>query len=120
MKILRNRRVKWGGGMLILALFVLFALDAVAAHIARPARVYVYAQLHDALLEEPDVRLDINSATWAELAQLDGIGRVLAERIIDYRSAHGAFADIEQIMDVYGIGEVKFEAIRDRIKVENS
>lgn len=62
-------------------------------------------------------QVNLNSATSAELMILPGIGEVLAERIISYRQKHGAFSAVEEIMNVSGIGEGKFEAIKDFISV---
>ena len=59
--------------------------------------------------------VDINTADAAELARLPGIGEVLAQRIIDYRSTYGSFAAVEQLTMVDGIGEGKMEAIADLI-----
>ncbi len=68
---------------------------------------------------EPTQRLEINRATQAELEALPGIGPVLAERIVAWRSANGPFVSVEQIMDVEGIGEKKFAELRDSIYVED-
>jgi len=62
-------------------------------------------------------RININSASHAELMDLPGIGTVLAGRIIEYRSMNGPFASIEEIRNVSGIGEKRFETIRDKITV---
>lgn len=64
------------------------------------------------------VLLNLNTATAEELTDLPGIGEKLAERIVAYRTAHGAFASIEEVMAVSGIGEGKFSAIRERITVD--
>jgi competence protein ComEA len=64
-----------------------------------------------------DGKLRINSATAAEFTALPGIGETLAQRIIDYRAAHGDFAKISDITKVSGIGEAKFAAIKDLITV---
>ena len=61
--------------------------------------------------------VDINTADAAELAQLPGIGEVLAQRIVDYRRAHGRFTAPEQLANVEGIGEGKLEAILERITI---
>ena len=64
-----------------------------------------------------DGRININSASHAELMDLPGIGSVLAGRIIEYRNANGPFLSIEDIRSVSGIGEKRFETIRDKITV---
>jgi competence protein ComEA len=61
--------------------------------------------------------ININTATQTELEMLPGIGPSTATNIIAHREANGPFAAIEAIMDVPGIGEGKFEAIRDLITV---
>ncbi len=61
--------------------------------------------------------ININTADAAELQTLPGIGEVKAAAIIAYRTEHGAFTDISQIMNVSGIGEKTFENIRDMITV---
>lgn len=63
--------------------------------------------------------VNINSATAQEMDdKLPGIGPALSQRIVDYRSAHGPFANIEDIKNVSGIGAKKFEAIKDLIVVK--
>ena len=61
--------------------------------------------------------IDINAATLEQLDSLPGIGPVIAQRIIDYRTANGPFASIEQIKEVKGIGDALFEKIKDLITV---
>lgn len=67
----------------------------------------------------PDLSpLNLNAATAEELAALPGIGEELARRIVEYRTEHGTFATIEEIMEVSGIGEGKFAALEGRITVD--
>ena len=61
--------------------------------------------------------VNINTASTEELCRLDGIGVVLAERIIAYRIKHGGFTSIEQIKQVNGIGDGRYNAIKDDICV---
>jgi len=65
----------------------------------------------------PDGRLDLNSATAADLEELPGVGPVLAGRIVAHRDQHGPFAETSQLRDVSGIGEAKWAALRDLVGV---
>jgi len=59
--------------------------------------------------------VNINQASKEELTTLPGVGPALAERILAYRRDHGSFKGIEDIMQVSGIGEKKFEALKEYI-----
>ncbi|MCD8256970.1 MAG: helix-hairpin-helix domain-containing protein [Oscillospiraceae bacterium] len=61
--------------------------------------------------------ININTASAVELQTLPGIGEVLSARIVDYREEHGTFAQIEDIKNVYGIGDGIFSNIQARITV---
>jgi len=61
--------------------------------------------------------VNINTATLEELDTLDGVGPATAQKIIDYRTAHGGFKTIEEIKEVPGIGDAKFAAMQDSITV---
>ncbi len=63
-------------------------------------------------------KINLNTASQAELETLPGIGPALAENIISYRQEHGPFVIIDEIQNVSGIGPAKFEKIRDLITVE--
>ncbi|MDR2600703.1 MAG: ComEA family DNA-binding protein [Oscillospiraceae bacterium] len=64
-----------------------------------------------------DGKININLATQGELTDLPGIGATLATRIIDYRRQHGDFQTIEELRQVSGIGEKRYEAISGMITV---
>jgi competence protein ComEA len=63
----------------------------------------------------PGGKVNLNTADSAALESLPGIGPALAQRIIDYRQAHGPFERIEDLMQVSGIGEATFEEVKDLI-----
>ena len=56
--------------------------------------------------------LSLSSATAQDLEALDGIGPTLAERIVEWRTAHGGFASVDQLLDVPGIGPARLDALR--------
>lgn len=63
-----------------------------------------------------DDRININTAGSEELQQLEGIGPVTAEKIIEYRQTNGKFKSIEDIKNVSGIGDKTFEELKDDIR----
>ena len=98
-----------------------------AAHVADGEKVHIPAEG-----EEPaasaivsgttaaaiqDGVVNINTADAAELATLPGVGEATAQAIIEDRERLGPFATPEDIMRVSGIGEKKYERMRDRIRV---
>ena len=62
-------------------------------------------------------RVDLNTASAAELEALPGLGPVYARRIIEYRQKHGPFTDPAQIKEVQGIGEVLYAQLAELITV---
>ncbi|PZE26835.1 ComEA family DNA-binding protein [Curtobacterium sp. MCLR17_055] len=61
--------------------------------------------------------VDLNTADQAVLETLPGIGPGLAGRIIAWRDEHGRFTAAEDLLDVSGIGDVRFAELRDRVRV---
>lgn len=70
----------------------------------------------DTLVTSPQT-ININTAGLGELVRLPGIGPSIAERIIAYRTEHGPFRSIEEIMNVRGIGRGRFDQIRHLLTV---
>lgn len=71
----------------------------------------------DSLLEEAK-SVDVNRASLEELMKLNGVGPVLAHRIIEYRRQNGPFQSKAELKKVPGIGPKKFEAVKDYIVIE--
>ena len=64
-------------------------------------------------------RININQADAPQLqAGLNGVGEVKAKAIVNYRETHGAFASVDEILEVNGIGPAILESNRDRLSVE--
>jgi competence protein ComEA len=68
---------------------------------------------------ETSSKVNINKATIQELTQLPGIGESTAKNIAAYREKVGGFKTIDEIKNVKGIGEKKFERIKDLITIED-
>ena len=65
-------------------------------------------------------KINLNKATVSELVDLPGIGQGLARRIIDYRTSAGGFKTLDEFKKVKGIGHNKFQALKDRISVDEN
>jgi competence protein ComEA len=61
--------------------------------------------------------VDINSATLSDLDALPGVGPSTAQAIIDYRTANGPYASVDDLLNVRGIGPSKLAAMRARVRV---
>ncbi len=64
-----------------------------------------------------DGLVNINSASRDQLEEISGVGPSTAQSIVSYREDNGPFTDIEEIMNVSGIGEGKFDQMKDSITV---
>lgn len=65
----------------------------------------------------PGTPVDLNAATAEQLDQLPGVGPVLAQRIVDYRTQHGGFRSVDQLQDVDGIGARRFADLKPMVRV---
>lgn len=90
--------------------FGLFVMVAVIAFVCKTQSCFS--------AEEIEGKVNINTATEAQIAMLPGIGQKIAIEIINYRTNNGNFKVLEDIKKVSGVGDKKFEKIRDLIILE--
>jgi competence protein ComEA len=65
----------------------------------------------------PDQPVDLNTATLQQLDGLPGVGPVLAQRIIDWRTEHNRFSSVDELTEVSGIGERTLAELRALVRV---
>ena len=65
----------------------------------------------------PSGPININRATARQLDALDGIGPVIAARIVEYRKVNGSFLSIDDLQKVSGIGAAKFAQIKSKVRI---
>ena len=63
----------------------------------------------------PSDKININTATAAELDKLPGVGPAMAKRIVEWRQANGPFQSGEDLKQVKGIGDAKYQKLKDKI-----
>lgn len=82
---------------------------------------YVASEAGENVLEESEAvggKININVADASALQTINGVGESLANKIINYRQKNGKFKSIDDLKNVSGIGEKKFENIKDKIVVK--
>ena len=97
------------GVALLLAAAIIGYQAFFGPEITRPVGVSVYSE---PVSSRGDWPVPLNSATLEELDTLPGIGPVTAQAILDYREANGPFSSLDELTNVYGIGEKTLEKIR--------
>ncbi|GHA07501.1 hypothetical protein GCM10010345_09760 [Streptomyces canarius] len=64
----------------------------------------------------PPAPVSLNTATVDQLDTLPGVGPVLAQHIVDYRTQHGGFRSVDELREVNGIGDRRFTDLRDLVR----
>lgn len=65
----------------------------------------------------PGGKVNLNTASLAQLDTLPGVGPVLAQRILDHRQQHGGFRSVSDLRQVGGIGDTRYEQLKDLVTV---
>jgi competence protein ComEA len=98
----------------------LMLIIAFACVLVVPLCVQAEAKTHTTSEAAPSKIVDLNKANAGDLASVPGIGPKIADRILDYRNKNGKFKSKEEIMNVKGIGQKKYEKIKNYITVEKT
>lgn len=88
-----------------------------AAPLRAGDQVYVSGPEGESHSPVDDGVIAVNRATASDLEELPGVGPVLAERIVAYREANGPFQQVEDLLDIPGIGESKLASMRDMVRI---
>lgn len=115
--------IRRNAGILILALLFPLTACVTREHHTQSTtndRQTFASTLNDLALPKPGsaARININTAPAADLERLPGIGRALAERIVEHREKYGPFRRPEHLIIVRGISERRFLALKDLITAE--
>lgn len=105
-------------GIVLGILFSRWFSNAIISLPATNSQVTASTENGESTTSETVRKLNINTASAKELAILPGIGDGIAQKIVDYRNEIGSFTSIEELQNVDGIGQKRFDAISKYITVE--
>ena len=93
-------------------------MDETSKYVTSSSGVVQEEQTNGQSEQKKNEKININTATQTELETLPGIGPSISLKIINYREENGKFKSIEEIKEVSGIGDAKYENIKDLICVK--
>ncbi len=85
----------------------------------RPSESHVVQEVHHNPTDHASALLDLNVSSRMDLETLPGIGPVLADRIVSYRSIHGDFQQVDDLVNVSGIGAKRLRRLLPYVTVES-
>ena len=99
-------------GICCAGIFLIQGADTARSRAVTSAHVVHQEQPIERASPDMERKMDINQARLEDLLKADGIGPALSQRILDMREARGGFHFLEELLDISGIGEKRFEALR--------
>ncbi len=112
----KEQRERWlfGISALLIVAIVLLSWADVPAFIA-PKVTYQSGASAVTTTQTAVLKVSVNTGTVQELMQIDGLGETIAERIVVYRTEHGFFYSLDDLLKVDGIGEKRLAAWRPHL-----
>jgi competence protein ComEA len=80
-------------------------------------RLAPYIDIPEGYTNKPNIIVELNSADSAKLTRINGIGPAFAKRIVEYRNRLGGFLSKEQLKEVYGLDEEKYDQLKDQVNI---
>lgn len=107
---------------ILLALLTIL-LIGIAFGLYQKRTVYVDVKLNNFTYSAEDpltetLKININESDAAGLMKLKGVGKVLADRITEYRSTNGSFRSVEELKKVKGLGQKLYGKIKDEVSID--
>ena len=114
-----TRRIRTARAVLVALLMA--AMAAIGSAVASSS-LLAASPANTASEARPDAAgaLDINSASVEDLMTVQGVGQVIAQRIVEFREKNGPYKSVDDLLKVQGIGEKSLAKIRDRLSVGKS
>ncbi len=110
-RFIAARLLLWGLGVCCAGIILFQGIDTAVRRAPILTRTAHEEQPVIRTAPENEGKSDINEASAEDLQKADGIGPALAQRICELREARGGFRFLEELLDVPGIGEKRFEAL---------
>ncbi len=114
-----TRRIHTAGAVLVALVLAAMAIPGSAM---APSSLLAASPANAASEARPEAAgaLDINSASVEDLMTVQGIGQVIAQRIVEFREKNGPYKSVDDLLKVQGIGEKSLAKIRDRLSAGRS